>query len=187
MAKNIVPAIIEITTGSSNKYEYDFKTNRLILDRVLYGANNYPAEYGCIENTLDWDGDPLDVMALATYPTIPGCQVNVRILGALEMIDGGDVDTKLFGVLADDPHFMHIKTLSDVPQHTLDKIKTFFIQYKALQKKVVSVKEWKDATWALAELEHCQELYQKYQPLLLKDGKDALLAKLREVQKNNLK
>ncbi|WP_246534713.1 inorganic diphosphatase [Spiroplasma endosymbiont of 'Nebria riversi'] len=183
MENNIVPVIIEITTGSSNKYEYNFETKRIILDRVLYGANVYPAEYGCIENTLDWDGDPLDVIALATYPTIAGCQTNVRILGALEMIDGGEIDTKLFGVLANDPHFNHLKSLKDVPEHTLTKIKNFFIQYKQLQKKAVIVKEWKDEQWALKELAHCRELYTKYNELLINEGKEKLLEKFKEIQK----
>ena len=178
---NVVNVLIEIPLGSANKYEYNFTKKRIVLDRVLYGANFYPGEYGCIENTLDWDGDPLDVIALATYPTIPGCEVPVRILGALKMIDNGDVDTKLFGVFDNDPNFNHMQTLDDVPQHIKDKITNFFQQYKQLQKKPVSIGGWKDKDWALEELKHCYELYEKYNDILINQGKDVLLETFRKI------
>ena len=122
VVKNIViPFIVEIPKGSSNKYEFDMQTKRIKLDRVLYGANFYPGEYGFVENTLDWDGDPLDVICMSTYPTIVGCEVNARILGTIKMIDGGEIDTKLFAVVNDDPRFNHIQSLDDAPKHIKDE------------------------------------------------------------------
>ncbi|WHQ36687.1 inorganic diphosphatase [Spiroplasma sp. SV19] len=172
---NVLPIIVEIPKGSSNKYEYDLKTGRILLDRVLYGANFYPGEYGFIENTLDWDGDPLDVISLITYPTIPGCQINVRILGTINMIDNGEIDTKLMAVVADDPRFNHIQTLEDVPQHLRDEIENFFLQYKALQKKEVKIHGWSGLDQALKEIKECQERYIEYKDLLETKGKDAVM------------
>ena len=89
MQKNVVEALIEIPLGSKNKYELDKKTGRIVLDRVLYAAMIYPAEYGIVENTLAPDGDPLDVLVICSDPTFPGCVVPARVLGYLTMTDNG--------------------------------------------------------------------------------------------------
>ncbi|PPE06792.1 inorganic diphosphatase [Mesoplasma corruscae] len=176
MAKdNIVDVIVEIPKGSSNKYEVDGITGRIILDRVLYGANFYPGEYGMIENTLDWDGDPLDVISLCTYPTLPGVQVSVRILGSIKMIDAGEIDTKLFGVFNDDPRFSDYQTLKDVPQHLKDEIENFFLQYKALQNKTVKINGWGTLEEAIEELHECKKRFIEYKDRLDKGEKDLIL------------
>ena len=172
---NVLPIIVEIPKGSGHKYEYDLKTGRIVLDRVLYGANFYPGVYGFIENTLDWDGDPLDVISLSTYPTIPGCQINVRILGTINMIDNGEIDTKLMAVMADDPRFNHIQTLEDVPLAIRNEIETFFLQYKTLQKKEVKINGWSGLDQALKEIKECQERYLEYKDILETKGKDAVM------------
>ncbi|ATZ16577.1 inorganic pyrophosphatase [Entomoplasma freundtii] len=174
---NVIPMIVEIPKGSSNKYEVDGVTGRIKLDRVLFGANFYPGEYGMVEETLDWDGDPLDVISLATYPTFPGVSVNVRILGSIKMIDAGEIDTKLFGVFADDPRFKDFKSLNDVPQHYRDEIEDFFLQYKTLQKKHVEIHGWGDEKEAFEELKECRERYQNYKDRLnTPEGRESILA-----------
>ncbi|ATZ17448.1 inorganic pyrophosphatase [Williamsoniiplasma luminosum] len=175
MSKNVIPMIVEIPKGSSNKYEVDGVSGKIKLDRVLYGANFYPGEYGMVENTLDWDGDPLDVISLCTYPTLPGVEVDVRILGSIKMIDAGEIDTKLFGVFNDDPRFKSYEKLSDVPQHLRDEIENFFLQYKALQKKTVVINGWGDQKEALHELEECKERFVEYKDRLAKGQRDMIL------------
>lgn len=174
--KNVLDMIVEIPKGSSNKYEVDAKTGRIILDRVLYGANFYPGEYGMVENTLDWDGDPLDVISLCTYPTLPGVQVSVRILGSIKMIDAGEIDTKLFGVFNDDPRFSSYQTLEDVPQHLRDEIENFFLQYKALQKKTVKINGWGTLEEAIEELHECKERFMEYKDRLEVGERNQILA-----------
>lgn len=180
---NIFSIIIEIPKGSKNKYEYDFKTKRFILDRVLYGANFYPGEYGFIEKTLDWDGDPLDVISLSTYPTITGCQINVRILGTIDMIDNGEIDTKLISVIANDPRFDHIKKLKDIPLAIKNEIENFFLQYKILQKKEVKINGWSEIDKALKEIKECKKRYLKYKKILKTKGKD----EIKKIWKNKFK
>lgn len=175
---NIVQMVVEIPKGASNKYEFDWKTKTMFLDRVLYGANFYPGEYGYIPNTLDYDGDPLDIISLITYPTFPGCLIEIRILGTIKMIDGGEIDTKLFGVVASDPRFNDFKALSDVPQHLRDEIINFFLQYKALQKKDVVIEGWGNLTDALLELKKCQKMFIKYEKEMLSLPKNQLVALL---------
>ncbi|ATZ18237.1 inorganic diphosphatase [Mesoplasma melaleucae] len=173
---NVLDMIVEIPKGSSNKYEVDATTGRIILDRVLYGANFYPGEYGMVENTLDWDGDPLDVISLCTYPTLPGVQVSVRILGSIKMIDAGEIDTKLFGVFNGDPRFSSYQTLEDVPQHLRDEIENFFLQYKALQKKTVKINGWGTLEEAIEELHECKERFTEYKDRILAGERDQILA-----------
>ena len=78
---NKVEAVIEIPLNSRNKFEIDKKTKKIKLDRVLYSAMSYPAEYGFIDNTLSDDGDPLDILVITNSPTFPGCIVPASILG----------------------------------------------------------------------------------------------------------
>ncbi len=166
----IISFVVEIPKGSSNKYEYDNQINKIKLDRVLYGANFYPGEYGFIEKTLDWDGDPLDVISLATFPTIPGCVVKAKVLGTIRMIDAGEIDTKLFAVFYDDPRFEHIKSLNDVPNHIKKEIENFFLQYKILQNKKVVINGWGSIKEAEKEINECRKRYEEYKDILNSKG-----------------
>ena len=94
MKNDVVQAIIEIPYRSRNKYEVDHETKKIKLDRVLYSAMAYPAEYGFLEDTLALDGDPLDILVIGTEPTYPGCIVPARVVGYLEAIDNGFEDYK---------------------------------------------------------------------------------------------
>lgn len=160
MKNDIVEAVVEIPFRSRNKYEIDKKTGRIKLDRVLYSAMGYPAEYGTLENTLAPDGDPLDILILATEPTYPGCIIPARVIGYLTMIDNGKEDYKLISVVACDPRYDEIKTLQDVSPFTLKEIKNFFENYKSLQKIKVEVGEYHSKEEALNLIELCKKNYQ---------------------------
>ncbi|MDR2846941.1 MAG: inorganic diphosphatase [Mycoplasmataceae bacterium] len=153
---------IEIPKNSNVKYEYNRKTGKISVDRILYGPNFYPANYGFIPEALDWDGDELDILVFADQSFQPGIVVPARILGALEMIDGGETDTKLIGVIDCDPRYTHITELKQLSPHELSVIKEFFETYKNLQKKSVVVKGFKDRAWAISEYEECVALMNKY-------------------------
>ena len=134
-----VEATIEIPMGTQNKYEVDSKTRRIKLDRVLFSSVSDPSEYGFIENTLSGDGDPLDILVLTSHPTFPGCIVEGRVLGYLELIDNGYTDEKVITVNNTDPRYDHIKSIDDLPEHTIEEIKEFFKTYKHLQGIKVNV------------------------------------------------
>ncbi|WP_079476617.1 inorganic diphosphatase [Marinococcus halophilus] len=145
MAENKeVEVLIEIPTGSQNKYEYDKDKGVFKLDRVLFSPMFYPAEYGYIDDTLALDGDPLDVLVLVTNPTFPGCVIDARVIGYLNMLDDGDEDQKLLAVPTEDPRFEGVTTLDDVPQHKLDEISHFFQTYKELEKKTTKIGGWEN-------------------------------------------
>jgi inorganic pyrophosphatase len=156
----IYEAIIEIPMGTKNKYEIDKKNNRIKLDRVLYSPMTYPAEYGYIENTLAEDGDPLDILVLASSKTFPGCVVDARIVGYLDMVDNGEPDQKIIGVMNSDPRFSHINEIQDIQQHTKREIRHFFSTYKDLQQnKVVEVRDFHDKIDALELIQECLKRY----------------------------
>lgn len=158
----VYEAIIEIPMGTKNKYEVDKRRNRIKLDRVLYTPMTYPAEYGYIEETLALDGDPLDILVLATSKTFPGCIVDARIVGYLDVIDNNEPDAKVIAVMDSDPRFSHINEITDIQEHTLREVKHFFKTYKDLQQnKIVEVYEFHDKIDALELIQSCKKRYQE--------------------------
>jgi inorganic pyrophosphatase len=131
-------AIIEVSQGTSNKYEVDKETGLIKLDRVLYGSQYYPFDYGFVPQTLWSDGDPLDVLVFTSSPLLPGTLVEVRPVGVLTMNDGGDSDDKVLVVPVGDPRFNHVQNLEDIGEHQLKEIDNFFTTYKVLQGKTVT-------------------------------------------------
>ena len=158
---DVVNAIVEIPFRSRNKYEVDHDTGKIKLDRVLYSAMGYPAEYGFLENTLALDGDPLDILVIGTEPTYPGCVVPARVIGYLEAIDNGFEDYKLISVVDVDPRYNEINQLEDLSPFILDEIKNFFENYKTLQKIEVKVGGYHNKQEALKLIETCKKRYQE--------------------------
>jgi inorganic pyrophosphatase len=159
--KQVVDALIEIPLGSKNKYELDAKTGRIKLDRVLYAAMMYPAEYGIIENTLAPDGDALDILVICSDPTFPGCTVPARVLGYLDMVDNGMQDYKLIAVVDCDPRYEHYQELSDLNPFILQEIANFFANYKVLQGVRVEVGGYHSQEEARVLIERCTEAFRQ--------------------------
>ena len=159
MENKIVHALIEIPLGSKNKYELDKSTGRIFLDRVLYAAMIYPAEYGIIENTLAPDGDPLDILVICDHPTFPGCIVPARVLGYLSMVDNGKLDYKLISVVDCDPRYDGVTELEHLPAFVLKEIANFFENYKVLQNVVVEVGEYHSKDEAIRIIQECRDRY----------------------------
>jgi len=136
--------VIEIPKGSRNKYEVDHDSGRVKLDRYLYTAFGYPADYGFIENTLGEDGDPLDVLVLVDEPTFPGCLIECRAIGMFRMSDEKGGDDKVLAVPAHDPRLSHLQDIFHVPQFDQLEIQHFFETYKDLEPG----KSVEGATWA---------------------------------------
>ena len=160
----IVEAVIEIPTGSQNKYEMDHDTGRMRLDRVLFSPFHYPADYGFVPDTLAEDGDPLDIVVLISQPTFPGCALRARIIGLLEMRDEHGVDDKLFAVAQDDPRFDGVVCLDDLPGHTLKELVHFFSTYTELQGLPTSVGQWQELERALEVLDKARSRYRASEP-----------------------
>lgn len=161
MSQLIVDAHIEIPTGSQNKYEFDKEKGKYVLDRVLFSPMHYPTEYGYLEGTLALDGDPLDILVLATFPTFPGCVIESRVIGVLVMSDDKGQDEKVLAVPKSDPRWKHVSKLSDVSPHVLDEIAHFFQVYKDLEKKKTVIEGWKDEVFAAKLYDECVARYKE--------------------------
>ena len=133
--KEAVNVVIEIPQGSNIKYELDKESGAIFLDRILYGSQFYPANYGFVPNTLADDGDPIDVLVLSSESVVPGCVIKSRVIGVLIMEDESGKDEKVLAVPVTklDPKMAKIETLDDLPEITLSQIKHFFETYKDLE------------------------------------------------------
>ena len=145
--------VVEIPRGSRNKYEVDHETGHVWLDRRLFTAMAYPADYGYIEGTLGEDSDPLDVLVLLDEPTFPGCHLHARAVGVFWMRDDAGPDAKVLAVPSTDPRFAEVTDLPDLPPYLLDEIRHFFEAYKDLEPgKFSEVREWEGRDAAEAEI-----------------------------------
>ncbi len=142
--------IVEIPKGSRNKYETDHETGEIFLDRMLFTATRYPADYGFIPHTLAEDDDPLDAMALTSEPTFPGCRIRVRPIGLFVMEDQGRPDHKVLAVPLGEPVWRTATSLDDVPPHLLAEIEHFFTVYKDLEEKKTATLGWRGVDEAAA-------------------------------------
>jgi len=155
-------AVIEIPMGANVKYELDKRTGLLRLDRVLYSAVYYPANYGFIPQTLAEDDDPLDVLVLCQEPVAPLTLVRARTVGLMTMVDSGKADHKILAVAVDDPEYQHLKNYEDLPAHRLSTLVRFFQDYKKLEHKLVEVEELQGAAAALPVIEAALAEYKSY-------------------------
>ena len=133
-------AVIEIPKGSKCKYELDKYTGLLKLDRILYTATHYPANYGFIPRTYADDGDPLDVLVLCSEPIYPLTLIRVYPIGVMRMIDDGKMDDKIIAIPFSDPTYLGITSIDELPPHIFDEIMHFFTVYKQLENKQTAVK-----------------------------------------------
>jgi inorganic pyrophosphatase len=159
-----VKAIIEVPYGSNVKYELDKESGAIEVDRVMYSAMFYPANYGFVANTLSDDGDPADILVISEYALYPGSFIKCRLIGVLLMEDESGIDEKLIAVPADkiDPTYKKIQDIDDLPEHTLARIKNFFETYKMLEpNKWVKVTGFEGKEKATAILQAAIDNYKK--------------------------
>jgi inorganic pyrophosphatase len=169
-AKNVVNTIVEVSTGSINKYELITESGQLKLDRVGYSSLAYPFTYGAIPQTWDLDNDPLDIEIVEiTEPLVAGCVAEVRIIGGMKFTDDGEVDDKIIGVLASDKRVDHITSIEDLGEHFKKETKHFWETYKALKKPGTGVVgEFVNAEEAKKIVHESMERYEKdYKPKLV--------------------
>ncbi len=130
-----INVVVEIPTGSNHKIEWDRKNACFMLDRVEPIAFAKPCNYGFIPQTLDEDGDELDVLLITDQPLTTGIYTTARILGVMKFVDDGEVDDKIIAVPADDRNNGDAyKTLEDLPKRLIEQIEFHFNHYKDLKK-----------------------------------------------------
>lgn len=154
-----INVVIEIPAGSHNKIEWDRRLAAFTLDRVEPAVFPKPTNYGFIPQTLDVDGDELDVLAITADPLPTGVYLKARVIGVMEFVDDGEVDDKIVVVPADDRNSgKDIKTLEDLPKQLIEQITFHFSHYKDLKKPGTTVvKNWGDIARAKALIKEAQK------------------------------
>jgi inorganic pyrophosphatase len=160
-APKIVNAVVEVPGGQANKYEYDPKLEVFRLDRPLFASVHYPGDYGFFPSTCSTDGDPLDVLILVENPTFPGCVVEVRPIGVLEIIDQQVPDQKILAVAESSPIHKGICNHTDLNPHVLREIEHFYSVYKQLEGKHTEVRGWRDAAHAWSAIQAGLQLFRE--------------------------
>eukprot|EP00761_Pharyngomonas_kirbyi_P013148 gb/GECH01013175.1/.p1 GENE.gb/GECH01013175.1/~~gb/GECH01013175.1/.p1 ORF type:complete len:204 (+),score=61.47 gb/GECH01013175.1/:1-612(+) len=176
-----INAAIEIPKGSKVKYELDKETGLIRVDRILYSSVVYPANYGFIPQTMDYDDDPLDILVLMQEPVMPLAFLRAKPIGVMQMLDQGERDDKIVAVHIDDPEFRHYNDISELPQHRLLEVRRFFEDYKKNEHKEVIVNDFLSAQAAKEAITHCHELYKKHgrEDKIPQDKKDKMLEELK--------
>ena len=155
----VVNGIIEIPKGTRAKYELDKESGLLRLDRVLYSSVYYPANYGFIPQSYCEDKDPLDILILSQIDVVPMCIVPGKVIGVMRMLDNGEADDKIIAVAEGDPSVSHINDISELPAHFISEMRSFFEDYKKLEKKTVVVEEFLDRETAIKILQDSFKMY----------------------------
>lgn len=157
-----VTGIIEIPKNCRAKYELDKDSGLLVLDRVLYSSINYPANYGFIPQTYCDDDDPLDILVISQIEIVPMCLVDARPIGVMRMMDEGEMDDKIIAVATHDMSVNHYEDISELPEHWIKELRSFFENYKELENKTVVVEDFQNKATAHEIIEQSKKDYIKY-------------------------
>jgi inorganic pyrophosphatase len=154
--------VVEIKSGSRDKYEYRSEWEAFVLDRVVPSSVVFPVEYGFVPQTWAQDEDPLDIMVLSYEPLEVGCIVKVRMIGSLVVEDERGEDVKVLSVPVSDARYVGYHDIADVHPHMLREIQEFFETYKRLEPhKWIRFKAWKNAKETAGIVTQTMEAYKK--------------------------
>lgn len=154
-----VMGVIEIPKNTRAKYELDKESGMLLLDRVIYSSMYYPTNYGFIPQTYCDDHDPLDILVLSQIEIVPMCMVEAKVIGVMQMMDGGEMDDKIIAVAANDMSVAHFNDVSELPDYWKKEMRNFFEDYKKLEQKTVDVEEFQGREKAMEIVQKAIEDY----------------------------
>ena len=169
-APDYVNAVIEIPVGSKVKYELDKRSGMIRVDRVLYSAVHYPANYGFIPQTYCGDHDPLDILVLGQAVVVPLVIMRAIPIGVMHMVDQGEADDKIIAVHADDPGYAHLRSIDQLASHRLVELRRFFEDYKSLEHKEVTVEQFDGPEVARRVIVEALELYRENRERLVAES-----------------
>jgi inorganic pyrophosphatase len=158
----ILNMVIEVGSGSRDKYEYSIKWEAFVLDRIIPSSVVFPVEYGFVPQTWFDDDDPMDIMVMSFEHLKVGSIVKARVIGALIIEDEAGLDAKILSVLVNDARFEGYKDISNIHRHQLKEIQEFFETYKRLEPhKWAKTRGWKNSKEAMQIVEYAREKYRE--------------------------
>ena len=154
MPEDIVQVYIEMTPDDVVKYELDKGSGFLIVDRPQRTTSSPPALYGFIPRTYcaeevakrcpdveEADGDPLDICVFSErHITRADIVLNARVVGGIQMIDGGEADDKIVAVLEGDNIWGGVHDIADLPSIKTERLQHYFSTYKMIPGKDMDIK-----------------------------------------------
>ena len=160
-----INVVNEFPAGTCHKIEWNRKLAAFQLDRVEPAIFAKPTNYGFIPQTLDEDGDELDVLLITEQPLATGIFLEAKVIGVMKFVDDGEVDDKIVCVPADDRNSGNAyNTLADLPAQLIKQIEFHFNNYKALKKPgSTKVESWGDAAEAKAVIKESVERWNQQQ------------------------
>lgn len=133
--------VVEIPAGTNEKWQTDAVSGHFYHDEIdgiprVINFLPYPFNYGIVPQTIllkskGGDGDPADIISLA--PAQPRGSVQaVRVIGAIQLSERGESDTKIIALLPEGP-FQNIQDISELLMQypgTVEIIRLWFEGYK---------------------------------------------------------
>ena len=152
--EDIVQVYIEMTPDDVVKYELDKASGFLMVDRPQRTTSSPPALYGFIPRTYCAeevakrcphadiaDGDPLDICVFSErHITRADIVLNARVVGGIQMIDGGEADDKIIAVLEGDNIWGDVHDIADLPSIKTERLQHYFSTYKLIPGKDANIK-----------------------------------------------
>ncbi len=151
---DVVQVYIEMTPDDVVKYELDKSSGFLMVDRPQRTTSSPPALYGFIPRTYCAeevakrcpsveiaDGDPLDICVFSErHITRADIILKARVVGGIQMIDGGEADDKIVAVLEGDNIWGDVKDITDLPKIKTERLQHYFSTYKMIPGKHTDIK-----------------------------------------------
>ncbi len=152
--EDVVQVFVEMTPADTVKYELDKNSGFMMVDRPQRTTSSPPALYGFIPRTycdeevakrcpdVDVaDQDPLDICVYSERHITRGdILLNARVVGGIQMIDGGEADDKIIAVLENDNIWGDVRDIGDLPPIKIERLQHYFLTYKMEPGKELDIK-----------------------------------------------
>jgi len=152
--EDLVQVYVEMLPTDVVKYELDKSSGFLVVDRPQRTTSSPPALYGFVPRTYcaeevarrcpgvtEADGDPLDICVYSErHINRADIVLNARVVGGIQMIDGGEADDKIIAILEGDNIWGDAQDISDLPPIKVERLQHYFATYKMVPGKEINIK-----------------------------------------------
>lgn len=153
--------IIETPKGSGIKYKYESALQLFRLLKPLPSGFVFPFDFGFVPGTKGEDGDPFDVLVISEFTGFPGCIMECRMIGCLEVEQTAGKKTisndRYLAVPEQSRVFENAISIEDIPSTIIMEIESFFIEYINAEGKELKITRRLNAAQAMLKLNEKKE------------------------------